>query len=76
LNEVFLTGAPSVDKIIIAQDGLKQLINDLRPGAYLALTRVDFKALDSLSIRPIGVYGDRVEITKFLASLKVIDDTT
>lgn len=50
------------------------MINDLHPKAYMALTRVDFKALDSLSIRPIGVYGDRCEITKFLTSLKVIND--
>lgn len=65
-----------VDKTIIAQDGLRRLINDLRPGVYLALTRVDFKALDSLAIRPVGIYGDRGEIIKFLASLKVIDNHT
>ncbi|KXN92377.1 hypothetical protein AN958_06995 [Leucoagaricus sp. SymC.cos] len=65
-----------VDKIIIAQDGLKRLINDLCPGAYLALTRVDFKALDSMAIRPIGIYGDRGEIIKFLSSLRLIDETT
>jgi len=50
------------------------LINDLRPKAYIALTRVDFKVLDLLSIRPIGVYGDRCEIAKFLTSLKIIND--
>jgi hypothetical protein len=65
-----------VDKIIIAQDGLKRLINDMCTGAYVALTRVDFKALDYLAIRPIGVYGDRGEIIKFLSSLKIIDETT
>ncbi|KAJ3570940.1 hypothetical protein NP233_g4078 [Leucocoprinus birnbaumii] len=47
-----------VDKVIIDQDGLKRLINDLCPGAYFALTRVDFKALDTLAIRPIGVVDD------------------
>ncbi|KAF5362168.1 hypothetical protein D9756_002245 [Leucocoprinus leucothites] len=72
INEQSSSGL--VDKIVIAQDGLKRLINDLRPGAYLSLTRVDFKALDSLSIRPIGVYGDRIEISKLLVSIKVIDD--
>jgi hypothetical protein len=66
----------TVDKIIIAQDDLKRLINDLCPDAYVALTRVDFKALDSLSVRPIGIYGDRGEIIKFLSSLHVVDETT
>jgi hypothetical protein len=65
-----------VDKVIIAQDGLKRLINDLSPGAYVTLTQVDFKILDSLAIRPIGVYGDRFEIIKFLSSLKVLDEHT
>jgi len=63
-----------VDKIIIAQEELERLINDLSPKAYMALTKVDFKTLDSLSIRPIGVYGDRCEIAKFLSSLQVIND--
>lgn len=65
-----------VDKVIIAQDGLKRLINDLSPGVYVALTRIDFKILDSLTVRPIGVYGDRLEIIKFLSSLKVLDEYT
>lgn len=65
-----------VDKVIIAQDGLKRFINDMCPGAYAALTKVDFKALDALSVRPIGVYGDKGEIIRFLSSLKVIDDYT
>jgi hypothetical protein len=62
-----------VDKVIIAADGLKDLINALYPGAYVTLTKVDFKALDSLSVRPIGVYGDRGEIIKILSSLGVIN---
>jgi hypothetical protein len=62
-----------VDKIIIAANGLKDLINSLYSGAYVTLTKVDFKALDSLSVRPIGVYGDRSEIIKFLLSLNVIN---
>jgi len=63
-----------VDKIVVAQEGLERLINDLCPKACLTLTRVDFKALDSLSIRPIGVYGDRCEIARFLTSLEVINN--
>lgn len=63
-----------VDKIIIAGEGLKDLINGLHPGACVTLTKVDFKALDSLSLCPVGVYGDRGEIIKFLSSLGVIDE--
>ncbi|KAH8830109.1 hypothetical protein DL96DRAFT_1706949 [Flagelloscypha sp. PMI_526] len=35
-----------VDKIIIAQDSLAAFVNDLCPGAYTSITKVDFKALD------------------------------
>ncbi|KAF9440718.1 hypothetical protein P691DRAFT_781584 [Macrolepiota fuliginosa MF-IS2] len=62
-----------VDKIIIVQNGLKNLINDLCPGAYVALTQINFKTLDSLSIHPIGMYGDRCEIINFLSSLGAIN---
>lgn len=65
-----------VDKIIIAQDGLKDLINSVCPGAYVALTKVDFKALDALSVRPIGVYGDRGELIRFLSSIRIVNENT
>lgn len=64
-----------MDKILIAQDGLKRLINDLRPSAYAKLTQVDFKALDEISVRPVGVYGDKGEIIRFLVALGILDET-
>lgn len=73
---ILMLTVTEVDKVIIAQDGLQQLINDLCPGTYTTLTKVDFKALDTLSIRPIGVYGDRGEIIKFLSSLRVLNEYT
>ncbi|KAJ7142201.1 Paf1-domain-containing protein [Mycena filopes] len=51
-----------VNKIIIAQDSLKAFINELSPGAYSSLTKVDFKALDELLIKPAGLYGSKSEI--------------
>jgi len=63
-----------VDKIIIAQDSLKRFLNKISPGAYTSLTKVDFRALDKLQVKPIGVYGSKDEIVRFLASVAVIDD--
>ncbi|TFK74975.1 hypothetical protein BDN72DRAFT_832681 [Pluteus cervinus] len=66
----------TVDKIIIYQESLECFINDLSPGAYSSLTKVNFKVLDNLSLKPIGVYGDRQEIISLLQSIKILDDTT
>lgn len=64
----------AVDKIIIAQDSLKRFINTIRPGAYASVTKVDFKALDEFIIRPIGVYGSKIEIVRLLRSLNAVND--
>jgi hypothetical protein len=65
-----------VDKIIIAQDSLREFINALSPGAYTSLTRVNFRALDKLAVKPMGLYGSRPEIVRFLLSIGAIDDVT
>ncbi|KAJ7509859.1 hypothetical protein B0H11DRAFT_2270198 [Mycena galericulata] len=65
-----------VDKIIIAQDSLRELIDVLSPGAYASLTKVDFNALDKRSIKPLGLYGSKSEIVSFLSCRKVISDET
>ena len=62
-----------VDKIIIDQHSLKSFINDARPGAYHSLTKVDFKSLDQLSLKPLGIYGPKHEIANFLHNLGVLD---
>ena len=61
-----------VDKVIIAQDSLKRFINTIRPGAYASVTKVDFKALDDFIIRPVGVYGSKIEIVRLLQSLGAV----
>jgi len=63
-----------VDKIIIAQDSLKRFINTIRPGAYASVTKVDFKALDDFMIRPVGVYGSKIEIVRLLRSLNAVGE--
>jgi hypothetical protein len=65
-----------VDKVIIAQDSLREFINKIKPGAYVSLTKVDFKALDQLSVRPVGIYGSKAEIVKFLSSIGAVTDFT
>ncbi|KAG8215118.1 hypothetical protein J3R82DRAFT_8569 [Butyriboletus roseoflavus] len=64
-----------VEKIIIAQDSLKHFLNEISPGAHMSLTKVDFKALDKFRVKPIGIYGSKDEIVRFLVSVAVIDDT-
>ncbi|KAF5381812.1 hypothetical protein D9757_008326 [Collybiopsis confluens] len=64
----------SVDKIIITQDSLERFINDVVPGAYTSMTKVDFKALDKIGVKPVGVYGSKAEIVKLLFSIHAVDD--
>ncbi|KAL5492779.1 hypothetical protein ACEPAI_4226 [Sanghuangporus weigelae] len=63
-----------VDKIIIDQESTGRFINEMRPGAYKDLTKVDFKALDEVDVKPVGVYGSKSEIVRFLGEQGVLDD--
>ncbi|KAI9434861.1 hypothetical protein H4582DRAFT_2080533 [Lactarius indigo] len=62
-----------VDKVIIAQDSLQRFINVISPGTYASITRVDFKTLDQLAIKPLGIYGCKDEIVRLLQSLGAVD---
>jgi hypothetical protein len=64
----------SVDKIIISQNSLQAFITTVDPRAYASMTKVNFKALDNYIIKPVGVYGSKEEIVRFLSELGVIDD--
>ncbi|KAF8552259.1 hypothetical protein OG21DRAFT_1416462 [Imleria badia] len=64
-----------VDKIIISQNSLEAFINSVCPGAYVSMTKVHFKELDNYVIKPVGVYGSKEEIVRFLLRLAVIDET-
>jgi len=63
-----------VDKIIIAQESLQEFINALSPGAYSSITKVNFKILDDLVLKPFGIYGSKEEIVRFLREINVVDD--
>jgi len=65
-----------VDKIVISQESLQAFINALSPGAYSSITRVNFKVLDDLLLKPIGVYGSREEIVRFFREIGAVDVET
>ena len=65
-----------VDKVIISQESLQSFINDVSPGAYTSITKVDFKALDQFMIKPLGVYGSKDKIVRLLRSIDVVDENT
>jgi len=59
---------------MISQSSLKAFINIVCPGAYASITKVNFKDLDQYDIKPMGVYGSKEEIVRFLLELGVADD--
>ena len=63
-----------VDKVIIARESLERFVNTMCPGAYASITKVDFKALDRLMIKPLGVYGSKGEIVRLLRSIGAVND--
>ena len=63
------------DKVIIAHDSLQRFINTICPESYVSLTRIDFKALNRFMIKPLGIYGSKVEIVRFLRSLSAVDES-
>jgi hypothetical protein len=65
-----------VDKIVIAQESLQEFINALSPGAYSSITKVNFKILDNVVLKPFGIYGSKEEIVRFLREIKAVDDNT
>jgi hypothetical protein len=62
-----------VDKVVISQDSLGRFINDLYPGAYDSMIKVDFKVLDGVHIKPLGVYGSQSQIVEFLENINAVD---
>lgn len=72
---ILLTIVITVDKVIIAQEYVSRLINALSPGAYRDLTKVDFASMDRVQVKPLGIYGTKQEIVRFLRQLDVVDRT-
>ncbi|CAE7107205.1 unnamed protein product, partial [Rhizoctonia solani] len=66
----------SVEKIVIDQNSLHRLLNIVRPGSYDSVSRINFKELDKLSIKPTGLYGTQSEIVEFLQQAQFLDDNS
>ncbi len=49
-------------------------MNDLVPGAYISMTKVSFAALDRVLVNPVGIYGSKSEIIRYLHDIAAIDD--
>ena len=62
-----------MEKVIINQDSLNCFVNKISPGAYASLTRIDFRALDRASVKPVGVYGSKEKIVDLLLEVGVIE---
>jgi hypothetical protein len=63
----------TVEKVIIDQESLKRFINKVSPGAYVSLTKIDFRALDIASVKPVGVYGSKERIVYLLLEIGAIE---
>ncbi|KAG8923539.1 hypothetical protein FRC02_011067 [Tulasnella sp. 418] len=62
-----------VDKVIIDQDSLGELMNTIVPRSYSSLSKIRFGALDQTSIQPVGIYGSKSQIVRLLQQLNCVD---
>ena len=62
-----------MEKVIIDQKSLKYFINKVSPGAYASLTKIDFRALDSANVKPVGAYGSKEKIVDLLLEVGAIE---
>ena len=67
------SSCPLADRIVIAQESLQAFINALCPGACPSVSKINLKILDDLLLKPIGIYGSREGIVRFLRELGNMD---
>lgn len=65
-----------VDKIAIAQQSLQAFINAIAPGSSSSITKINFKRLDGCSLKPLGLYGSKEQIVRFLRKIRAVDSNT
>ncbi|KAJ3100214.1 hypothetical protein HDU96_010418, partial [Phlyctochytrium bullatum] len=65
-----------VDKIIIAQESLKELCNRMAKSSFRAINKIDFDALANVNVHFAGVYGNREPLAKLLLHLNAITQET
>ncbi|KAG8729404.1 hypothetical protein FRC11_008834, partial [Ceratobasidium sp. 423] len=65
-----------VEKTVIDQNSLQRLLNTIQPGSCPSTTEIHFQDLDNLFIKPVGIYGERHEVTGFLRRAGCLDDNS
>ncbi|RHZ89868.1 hypothetical protein Glove_9g264 [Diversispora epigaea] len=65
-----------VDKIIISQSDVKKLCNDMIPGSFKSISKINYEKLNSCQIHLIGIYGRNSLIAKLLLDKGMIDEKT
>ena len=64
-----------MEKIVIDQSSIANFMNDVCPGSYASLSKIDFKSLDNLQMKVKGIYGSKEKIVQLLERVSAIDDT-
>ncbi|CAG8553500.1 15286_t:CDS:10, partial [Funneliformis mosseae] len=61
------------DKIIISQQDIERLCNEIMPNSFKSISKINYKKLNSRSIRLVGCYGRNELIAKFLLVKDIIN---
>ncbi|CAG8468479.1 4455_t:CDS:2, partial [Acaulospora morrowiae] len=64
----------AVENIIVSQEFLKKLCNDMIPGSYESISKVDYASLNTKSLGFIGIYGRYEVIARYFLQKNVIDE--
>ncbi|KAG8901192.1 hypothetical protein FRC01_009904, partial [Tulasnella sp. 417] len=62
------------DKVIIDHESMGDAMNTLRDGSYKNISKIDFSQLDSIPIKPMGIYGSKSAIVRFFLDIGVIEE--
>ncbi|CAE6468702.1 unnamed protein product [Rhizoctonia solani] len=65
-----------IERVVIDQHSLHSLLNIVQPGSYDSVSKINFRSLDQLAIKPTGVYGNRSEIVEFLRRTQFLDQNS
>ncbi|KAG8915782.1 hypothetical protein FRC00_014369 [Tulasnella sp. 408] len=62
------------EKVVIDHDSMGDAMNALREGSYKTISKINFSTLDSVPIKPVGIYGSKSAIVQFLVDAGVIEE--
>ncbi|KAF8289765.1 hypothetical protein DL93DRAFT_2069130 [Clavulina sp. PMI_390] len=65
-----------VEKVLISQESVCDLIETLCPGASAGITSINFNLLDTLLLKPLGMYGSKTALIDHLVKLGAVDEST